>query len=264
MNFIKADYVKRTAAWSMSDLKNHDYYEFYFLLGGTRRLFLDHNIYEVSAPALCIVPPFCMHKTEGDAYERINLYVSRENLTESERFFLENQDNAPVFRLDPAKEPLLKELLFFAANLPDNALNLNILLNAFHVIFYLMRKQGVLTPAGVRCNKETALSRNNNTVLRVAEYINSHYTENFTVKDLCALFYISKNTLCSHFFKVMRCSLMQYRTHVRLNKAKEFLLSSDKSMEEIAELCGFSSANYFSLIFKQKIGVSPAGYRKTR
>ena len=45
-------------------------------------------------------------------------------------------------------------------------------------------------------------------------------------------------------------------------KAKEFLLNTKKSVGEISELCGFSSSNYFGLIFKQKEGLSPANYRK--
>ena len=38
----------------------------------------------------------------------------------------------------------------------------------------------------------------------------------------------------------------------------------DKSIEEIAEACGFSSGNYLTLIFKQKEGISPSSYRKNR
>jgi transcriptional regulator GlxA family with amidase domain len=43
-----------------------------------------------------------------------------------------------------------------------------------------------------------------------------------------------------------------------------YLSSSDYSMEKIAELCGFPSANYFGLIFKKHYGISPLNYRKKR
>jgi transcriptional regulator GlxA family with amidase domain len=49
-----------------------------------------------------------------------------------------------------------------------------------------------------------------------------------------------------------------------LNKAKHLLLSTDKTVNEIAELCGFSSANYFGLIFKKKENLSPLTYRKNQ
>ena len=51
----------------------------------------------------------------------------------------------------------------------------------------------------------------------------------------------------------------------RLNKAKEKLRSDKKrklSMDEVAASCGFSSANYFSLMFKRYIGTAPTTYRK--
>ena len=60
----------------------------------------------------------------------------------------------------------------------------------------------------------------------------------------------------------MSCSPIDYLLNVRLTKAKELLLSSKKSIGEISEECGFSSANYFGLIFKQKEKLSPANYKK--
>jgi two-component system response regulator YesN len=57
---------------------------------------------------------------------------------------------------------------------------------------------------------------------------------------------------------------MDYCTHARLNEAKHLLLTTRKSLDEIAERCGYASANYFSLIFKRKIGLSPLNYRKKK
>jgi transcriptional regulator GlxA family with amidase domain len=51
---------------------------------------------------------------------------------------------------------------------------------------------------------------------------------------------------------------------VRLTKAKKMLVDTHKSVGEISELCGFSSANYFGLIFKQKEHLSPLQYRKNQ
>jgi AraC-like DNA-binding protein len=57
---------------------------------------------------------------------------------------------------------------------------------------------------------------------------------------------------------------MEYILQLRLNKAKSLLQEGKKSIEEIANLCGFSSANYFGLIFKKAVGLSPLNYKKTR
>ena len=50
---------------------------------------------------------------------------------------------------------------------------------------------------------------------------------------------------------------MDFLLNLRLEKAKEALETTNKSICQIAEECGFRSANYFSLIFKRKEQLSP-------
>ena len=97
-------------------------------------------------------------------------------------------------------------------------------------------------------------------------YINFHINENYqkkiSLESLSNQFFVSKNTLCKWFRQSMNSSINQYVTCVRLNKAKLYLSTTNKSIEKISELCGFPSANYFSLIFKKHLGMSPQNYRK--
>ncbi len=53
----------------------------------------------------------------------------------------------------------------------------------------------------------------------------------------------------------------QYHLVLKLNKAKDLLLSTTLSISEIAYQTGFQSSFYFSRIFKKKIGVSPKEFR---
>ena len=59
-------------------------------------------------------------------------------------------------------------------------------------------------------------------------------------------------------------SPIDFLVDVRLTKAKQMLVSTKKGLEEIAYLNGFSSANYFGLIFKKREGLSPLNYRKNQ
>ena len=101
-------------------------------------------------------------------------------------------------------------------------------------------------------------------VLKIIYYINTNYSQSITLKKLCDEFYMSKVSLCKKFKDVMNCSIMEYVLRLRLNKAKSLLRDTKKSIEEVSSACGFSSANYFGLIFKKEIGLSPLNYRKTR
>ena len=58
----------------------------------------------------------------------------------------------------------------------------------------------------------------------------------------------------------------QYLLDLRLNKAKDLLVSTNLSINEIADQTGFDSIHYFSKLFKKKNDVSPKSFRvkKTR
>jgi two-component system response regulator YesN len=50
-------------------------------------------------------------------------------------------------------------------------------------------------------------------------------------------------------------------TLMRMNEAKQMLLSSNKKITEIANACGYLNANYFCSVFKKHYGSSPTDYR---
>ena len=56
---------------------------------------------------------------------------------------------------------------------------------------------------------------------------------------------------------------VQYHLDLKILRAKEMLLYTDKSIKEISYELGFQSIYYFSRIFKNKLGVSPSEIRKT-
>lgn len=56
---------------------------------------------------------------------------------------------------------------------------------------------------------------------------------------------------------------VQYHLELKILRAKEMLLYTDKSIKEISYELGFQSIYYFSRIFKNKLGVSPSEIRKT-
>jgi AraC-like DNA-binding protein len=51
-------------------------------------------------------------------------------------------------------------------------------------------------------------------------------------------------------------------TSLRIEDAKLLLLNSELTVTEIAFSVGYGDSNYFSNIFKQKVGMSPRDYRK--
>lgn len=56
---------------------------------------------------------------------------------------------------------------------------------------------------------------------------------------------------------------MQFILKIRIDRAKELLDFTDKSIANIAESSGFQDQNYFARIFKKITGVSPTQYRNS-
>ena len=259
MNFIEIDYKERNVEWSMSDLQSHNYFELYFLLEGSRQFFLKDKIFHINAPTVCIIPPFCMHKTEGCKYKRININVSPSFLTENETAFLSELGKTVVFTFDLNKANLFLQLLEYASTYSIDPKNHQLTESFLHVLLHLL--ENCLSPLAISTPDN---KKDNSIIMQIVGYIHNHFNEDFSIQDLCNKFFISKNALCVQFRKLMQCSIMQYRQFIRISKAKELLSYTKKDMEIIAEECGFSSANYFSLIFKKEVGLSPVAYRKAK
>lgn len=87
--------------------------------------------------------------------------------------------------------------------------------------------------------------------------IRNDYAKKITVDELASLCNISKYHFCRIFKKVTTLSAVNYQTEYRLQVADILLKNTDKSITEIAILCGFEDACYFSRCYKKHTGVSP-------
>lgn len=95
------------------------------------------------------------------------------------------------------------------------------------------------------------------------QYIQTHYTQAITIADITQHVGIERSYLHRIFKRFLGYSVHEYLQSLRLHRAREFLDEGRLSISEIATACGFESASYFSRVYKQTIGVSPAAYRKS-
>ncbi len=101
-------------------------------------------------------------------------------------------------------------------------------------------------------------------VSTVCSYIRSHYPDTLSVEWLSALVGLSPKYLIRIFKAVNGCTIVDYITKVRLEKAAELLVNTDKPIGEIATGVGYGDALYFSKVFAKKNGYPPSLWRKMR
>lgn len=104
-----------------------------------------------------------------------------------------------------------------------------------------------------------------NTVVRkITEYMENHFTEDLTVRELCSVFGYTESHFCRKFKKSTGLSPISYLTIIRLEYAGKLIKSGNESINHIASESGFSDSNYFTRCFKKHFGMSPTEYRKKR
>ena len=87
--------------------------------------------------------------------------------------------------------------------------------------------------------------------------IRKDFASNISIDELAAICNVSKYHFCRIFKAVTSFSAVNYQTEYRLRIADILLKNSDKSISEIADMCGFGDAGYFSRCYKKHTGVSP-------
>jgi two-component system response regulator YesN len=97
-------------------------------------------------------------------------------------------------------------------------------------------------------------------VLQVQEYISENLDKRLTLNEVSAVFHLSPGYLSSLFAKHTNMGFVEYITKLRIEAAKNLLLSGNEKMYEIAQKLGFENALYFSKVFKKVVGVSPMQY----
>lgn len=92
-------------------------------------------------------------------------------------------------------------------------------------------------------------------------YIHGHFADDISLNDLAEMCGISKSHFIRSFKRYVGCTPHEYLLQYRLRQSKRLLLSSDLTVEQIAEDCGFNSASHFARAFRQETDISPTAFR---
>ena len=93
-------------------------------------------------------------------------------------------------------------------------------------------------------------------------YVENNYNRNIALAEVAKISSISIYNFCRTFKTATEYTFVEYLNHVRLCEAEKMLLTTNKSISDIAYDIGFSSVSYFNRVFKKKYGCPPYLYRK--
>ncbi len=96
---------------------------------------------------------------------------------------------------------------------------------------------------------------------KAQEYMDSHYTDKFTLNTIAKNLYINPCYLHRTFKEIIGCTLLEYQHQTRIKHAIRLLIETKLSVSYISYEVGYSTLSHFSRVFKKMIGTSPLCFR---
>lgn len=101
-------------------------------------------------------------------------------------------------------------------------------------------------------------------VLKIVKYIEEHCDSELTVESLVSQIPLSRRNIEQKFKRTMGTSIYQYMLECRVNRFAHLLLTTDRTIADVAADAGFSDYDNISRIFKKFKGCSPLEFRQKK
>ena len=112
--------------------------------------------------------------------------------------------------------------------------------------------------------RKKAYSKKDSRMLTAKEYLDSHYTNENCIEIAAENSGVTRRRFNDLFKNSFSITPNRYVIKLKIEYAKQLLISTDLSISKISELCGFSDIYYFSKTFKSETDQTPTDFRKQR
>ena len=241
----------------------HLYCEMIFVIDGEITISSGDTDYAVTTGDICLIPSEIPHRTDvyPNRYKRWLLFI---NPWDFAKIYSSPMLQGMLSGL-LIKEPILfhigksgKQLFSeMSKELNDKSVFGDDIVSSG--VIYLLSQLG---RNNIDIFKE--LSQSEKTVMTVQNYIQQNYNQPLNMEEVADRFFINKFYLTHIFSKHTGISPKKFQIRCRLENAERLVRTTELSISEISEQCGFISLSDLTGRFKIKYGVTPAIYRKQR
>lgn len=248
----------------------HQGLELLYIHEGEGQLILEQNIFPLQAGDLLLFQPFQLHKIdmqiERSPYVRTVIVLNPSRIDDMlasyphYRLFFRSlwKDRLPrqLFRVQ-AGHALLAKLDEFPALLEaaDPLYRKEEFSLFLMAVLQSLRSIVDAVPAATVKRREISYTE------RIMEWVEQHYRSDVRLDDLAVELHLSPYYI-SHLFRLETgSSIREYVAAQRLKEAFRLLVSTDLSVQRVAEQVGLKHATYFCQFFKKGSGMTPTQYR---
>lgn len=97
---------------------------------------------------------------------------------------------------------------------------------------------------------------------QIARYLRDNYSRPLSLRDVAAQVHLSERHTNRVFHRTMGVSIMDYLTNVRMDHAAYLLLERHVPTKEVAHAVGYPDVRYFITVFRRRMGLTPASFRR--
>ena len=105
-------------------------------------------------------------------------------------------------------------------------------------------------------------AREERPIQSLVRYLQEHLGEDVTLAVLAEEFHLSAQYISQMFKSEIGVNFLTYLTNIRMEKAKNLLLTTPLSVAEVSEQSGYGDYRVFTKVFKKSEGVTPSQYRR--
>lgn len=98
---------------------------------------------------------------------------------------------------------------------------------------------------------------------QAAAYVEAHFQDNISLSSLAEQFHVESSYFSRMFRKETGENLMVFLCRKRMEKAIEYMKTTERNLTEIAFMVGYDDYTYFNKVFKKMTGLSPREYRNS-
>ncbi len=103
---------------------------------------------------------------------------------------------------------------------------------------------------------------NDSPIARVQNHVLEHLDEPFSIERMATLVAMSPRHFSRVFAREVKMTPMEFLQGARLDRARHLLETGDLPLKTVAYRSGFGSVRHMSFLFAEKLGLSPAQYRR--
>lgn len=249
---------------------NHEFLELCYVQSGRGRMHIDGIIYDVEEGDVVILNPGARHQalTHAAGVPMAEFYfgLTDLHLGNMQPNFFPWKDNSPVFHTTGELRLHLNKLcVMMEAEKETCQCGRYYMMKTYAMQFLLYLMRELEQPRNDYSHGHYSFEsvERKYLVKKIIDYFEEHYSEKISLEQVAGNMYLSTFYVSKIFKTETGSAPIHYLIEIRLEKAKELLLSdSTLSIQEIAAKVGYDDAYHFSKVFKKKFGVSPSVLRK--